>query len=436
MSKVLQLASAFSRLSCSGSCSALRAPQTPALTPSRYVNFFSKHSAEDIWKGITSVSPQGRKRGRAKGLRKLIRNLNKGQVIGVGRANIVFPGLSSNIIQGKEIVRQHQLPKDPDFDAKLAKIRDTQSSSLKSNKLTPLERGYTGSKMPGRSIGPPDPIGEQEFEGFDVKVVELKPVSHMRATVGRFRRVSVTAVCGNKNGVAGFAQGKAVDGKTAMRKAKNRSGQRLMFIERYNDHTICHDFYSQFGRTKIFAWKRPEGYGLLKCHRVIRTICELVGIKDMEAKVENATNNPSAVVKAFFLGLLRQRTPQQLSDEVKLHLVEFRKENDYCPRIVASPTEGCDESKSEKDIPDYDNYIWEGRVVLRRKKFPPFFANTQGYNQYLRVQERKRGMDAVKRTLRNEYGEIRSFLAEKYPECRPPNQIVNRMKAAEKPAES
>lgn len=41
--------------------------------------------AEKIWKGVTSVSNAGRKRGRASGNRKkMAKDLNKGQIIGVG----------------------------------------------------------------------------------------------------------------------------------------------------------------------------------------------------------------------------------------------------------------------------------------------------------------------------------------------------------------
>ena len=65
-----------------------------------------------------------------------------------------------------------------------------------------------------------------------------------------------------------------------------------------------HDFYSQFGRTKIYVKQMPEGFGLV-CHRAIRTICEVLGIKDLHAKVEGSTNLQH-IVKAFFIGLLKQ----------------------------------------------------------------------------------------------------------------------------------
>lgn len=69
--------------------------------------------ADDLWKGVTSVSNAGRKRGRGKGLMRR-KDLNRGQVIGVGKANIQWPGLSAPIIRGRELVQQQQLPEDPE----------------------------------------------------------------------------------------------------------------------------------------------------------------------------------------------------------------------------------------------------------------------------------------------------------------------------------
>lgn len=80
-------------------------------------------------------------------------------------------------------------------------------------RISPLDRGWSGSKMPGRSIGAPDPIGEDIFEGFDTKVLELKTVFNMKGNLGRKRRLSVMAITGNGKGLAGFATTKAVETK-------------------------------------------------------------------------------------------------------------------------------------------------------------------------------------------------------------------------------
>lgn len=67
---------------------------------------------------------------------------------------------------------------------------------------------------------------------------------------------------------------------------------------------MLHDFYTQFGKTKIFVRKMHEGYGLV-CHRVIIACCQAIGIKNLHAKVEGSTNVQN-IIKAFFIGLLRQ----------------------------------------------------------------------------------------------------------------------------------
>lgn len=45
---------------------------------------------------------------------------------------------------------------------KLIKLRDSMTKFRKL-KLNPIDRGWSGTKMPGRSIGAPDPIGEGKF---------------------------------------------------------------------------------------------------------------------------------------------------------------------------------------------------------------------------------------------------------------------------------
>lgn len=79
-------------------------------------------------------------------------------MIGVGKYNMVWPGLTQPIMRGKELVQQKELPEDPERDAKLIKLRDSMQGGRRV-RLSPLERGWTGGKPGGRSIGPPDPVG-------------------------------------------------------------------------------------------------------------------------------------------------------------------------------------------------------------------------------------------------------------------------------------
>jgi small subunit ribosomal protein S5 len=67
-----------------------------------------------------------------------------------------------------------------------------------------------------------------------------------------------------------------------------------------------HDFHSRFGANRIQVHKAPKGYGLV-CHRAIRSTCEIIGIKDLHAKMEmSGRKNIQNLIKAFFLGLMRQ----------------------------------------------------------------------------------------------------------------------------------
>ncbi|MPC98496.1 28S ribosomal protein S5, mitochondrial [Portunus trituberculatus] len=59
----------------------------------------------------------------------------------------------------------------------------------------------------------------------------------MTKVFGRKRRMSIFAVTGNGNGLAGFALSKATTVQDAIRKVKNRAGQKLLHVQRYNDHT-------------------------------------------------------------------------------------------------------------------------------------------------------------------------------------------------------
>lgn len=289
----------------------------------------------------------------------------------------------------------------------------------------PSERGYSGRSLPGKSIGAPDPIGDYHFEGFDTRAIEFKIVNTMRGNLGRFRRHSAFVVTGNGNGVAGFAMGKSTDPKAAIRKAKNRAGQKLMHIPICDGHTVFHDYFCQFGHTKIFVTKKPKGYGL-RTHRVIKTICQLLGIKDLHARIEGSTG-VQHIVKAFFLGLLQQKSHEQLAEEKGLYLVEFSKNTNYFPKIVGTPSKCRTLEEIPKDETlDFRQYVMNDKVVLRKKKHPPFYSEYHSYKIYLRRAEKRRSHDPIKFDLFTRYGEMRSFLSDKYPETRPGNRRMSK----------
>lgn len=117
---------------------------------------------------------------------------------------------------------------------------------------------------------------------------------------------------------------------------------------------------------------------------------------------------------------LFQKTHGEIVEDKKLHLVEMCKENGYFPNVLASPsTLRSSQDLKNDEVLDFTQYSLDGRVILKRKKFPPFYTKHKSWEIYLKKQESVRNQDLVRRYMIKEYGEIRSFLADKYPECRP-----------------
>ncbi|KAF2353865.1 Ribosomal protein S5 N-terminal [Trinorchestia longiramus] len=390
-------------------------------------NFFNKNSAQKLWKGVYSVSKQGAMKGRGRGVgRRLAKDLNRGQVLGVGPINMVWPGLNAPIVKGREVVQQQMLGPDPDRQRKLQEIRDRMGSK-RFARMDPLERGWSGTKLGGKKYGPPDPVGNDVFEGFESVCLEFKVVSHMTAR-GKRRGFSVLAVTGDGMGVVGISIGRALSAKAALLSAKNKAAQRLVQIPLYNNHTVMHDFHSQYGITEVFVRKMHEGHGLI-CHRALIAVCQMVGIKDIHVYIKGP-KNVREVVRAFFLGLTKQKTHQQLAEEKGLHVVELRPEQHHYPKLLASPVTTplrALEDISPNENLDFNSYVMGDRVMLKpvvevagtSPLLPKRGRELRGRETFLRKYKEVRNFRRASVELIGEYGDLQSFLTKKYPETAP-----------------
>ncbi|XP_066538013.1 28S ribosomal protein S5, mitochondrial [Hoplias malabaricus] len=319
----------------------------------RSSSFFNKLTAEELWRGVVADTGSGARKGRGKRTkRKLKKDLNRGQSIGEGQGGFLWPGLNAPVVKGGTL---QSFSKRGDMEqqeirAELERQRDEWDRKRKMK--IKRERGWTGNSWGGISLGPPDPGPNGEtYEDFDSRVLEVKSVFNMTAKEGRKRSISCLVAVGNGNGAAGFALGKAADRTTALRKAKNRAIHYLYYIERYNNHTIYHDIESTFKRTTLRMKKQNKGYGL-HCHRAVITMCRLIGIEDMYAKVEGSVNLLN-ITRALFQGLAKQETHQSLADRKQLNVVEFREECGPLPVVVARPQLGArKEPEPEDEVPN------------------------------------------------------------------------------------
>jgi small subunit ribosomal protein S5 len=348
-------------------------------------SFFGRSTAANVWKSVVSVSAAGKKRGRGKGTGRVIaKDFNRGQQIGVGRHKILLPGLNSPVFAAKKSVEIQDLGKNEEFQEKLQAVRSELNAFRKYREL-PIERGFSGRRAHGRHAGQPDDHNETSFEGFDSIVLMLRPIQNMTGIMGRTKSMQALVVTGNKNGLAGFGMASGKDGRAVVRHARNRATQALVYVPRFQDHTVMHDFFSRYYSTTVFVERKPKGYGI-NAHRVIRAICEMFGITDLSAEVEGVTKNQINMTKAFFLGLMNQRSYQDIANEKQLHLVDMREENFYYPEVLASP-EGP--VRSEADIAnsgenlDFTYYIYDGRVRLAKPKLKPFYVGDANWYKHL-----------------------------------------------------
>uniref|UniRef100_A0A452DI83 Small ribosomal subunit protein uS5m n=1 Tax=Bos taurus TaxID=9913 RepID=A0A452DI83_BOVIN len=312
----------------------------------RSYSFFTKLTADELWKGALAETGAGARKGRGKRTkRKRRKDLNRGQIIGEGRRGFLWPGLNAPLMKSGAIQTITQRSKEEQEKVEADMVQQREEWDRKRKMKVKRERGWSGNSWGGISLGPPDPGPN----GGSRVLVSL--TGNIYGHFGRKRSVRVLVAVGNGRGAAGFAIGKATERADAFRKAKNRAVHYLHYIERYEDHTIYHDISLTFKRTHIKMKKQPRGYGL-RCHRAITTICRLIGIKDMYAKVSGSVNMLS-LTRGLFQGLSRQETHQQLADKKSLHVVEFREECGPLPIVVASPQGALrKDPEPEDEVPD------------------------------------------------------------------------------------
>ncbi|KAI6213384.1 S5 DRBM domain-containing protein [Aphelenchoides besseyi] len=353
------------------------------------VNFFMRRTGRELWKTITSVSKAGQKKGR-RSTRQPIRPLENFYRIGSSPLKIRYPGLNAPIRTEEEpepmtVVEQtaEEVKDQVDFiHTRLEEKGKTKKRRIK-EKLYPLERGFSGPFVVGQKLGPPPSVDGVSFEDFETYCLEVKRTSHMTRVFGRVHTMSALVVTGNGNGLAGYAVGKAGIHRSmnAIAKGMSSASRKLFYVERLEDRTIYQDFYAECRNTRIFAQRRPKGFGLV-CHPRLIKICEAIGIKDLYAKVEGNTKNYLALTHAFVTGLLNQETHEQLAERTRLHVVEMSPNRNYLPEIVASPLKESvkqDEEMLPIEKLSLDDFYGEGRQPLYKEKPKPFYANTPGH---------------------------------------------------------
>ncbi|CAI4223004.1 unnamed protein product [Auanema sp. JU1783] len=352
------------------------------------VNFFMRRNQQELWKTLTSVSKSGQKKGR-RNTRQQVRPLQNFYRIGSSPMKVQYPGLNAplnvTVSEPVSVVEQDEDEAKSSLGLIRTKLEERKDTGKRRNreKLHPLERGFSGTQLVGQKLGPPPPIDQTNFDDFESFCLEVKRTSNMTKVFGRVHTMSALVITGNGNGLAGYAVGKAPIHRTttAIIDGMNMASKKLFFVDLHEGRTIYQDFYAECRNTRVFAQRRPPGFGLT-CHPRLMKICEVIGIKDIYVKVEGSTKNYLALTHAFITGLLNQESHQKLAERKGLHVVEMSPSRHFLPQIVASPILTPLKEEDELDELDrlnLDDFYGEGRYPLRKPKQLPFYANTPGH---------------------------------------------------------
>jgi len=118
---------------------------------------------------------------------------------------------------------------------------------------------------------------------------------------GRRLRFRAVVIVGDKKGKVGLGVSKGIDVAQAINKATRLAKKNVISIAILED-TIPYEVSAKFGAAKILLKPQKKGRGLV-AGGALRTICELVGIKNISgkrlSKTKNKINNAQATLKAL-----------------------------------------------------------------------------------------------------------------------------------------
>jgi small subunit ribosomal protein S5 len=141
---------------------------------------------------------------------------------------------------------------------------------------------------------------QEANDGIDSKLLDLARVTRV---TGGGKRMSFRAVvvAGDKKSKIGIGIDKGRDVSQAIEKATARAKKNMINIV-IVDGTIPHQVEAKMGPARILLKPQKKGRGLV-AGGAVRTICDLVGIKNISSKIlsgsKNKLNNARATMEAL-----------------------------------------------------------------------------------------------------------------------------------------
>nr|KAF6329090.1 mitochondrial ribosomal protein S5 [Pipistrellus kuhlii] len=153
----------------------------------RSYSFFTKLTADELWKGALAETGAGARKGRGKRTkRKRRKDLNRGQIIGEGHSGFLWPGLNVPLMKDGAMQTIAQRSKEEQEKVEADMFQQREEWDRKRKMKVKRERGWSGNTWGGVSLGPPDPGPNGErYDDFDTRILEVLPLG--KPLIGRTR---------------------------------------------------------------------------------------------------------------------------------------------------------------------------------------------------------------------------------------------------------
>lgn len=167
----------------------------------------------------------------------------------------------------------------------------------------------TGSRLSGRTLGHGGARGGARRSGgdrervrpeYDQKMLNIRRVARVVAGGRRFS-FSVLIAIGNRKGMVGVGLGKAGDTALAIEKATKDAKKHMITIKRTSNNSITQQIESKYSSALIVL--RPAPRKGLIAGSAVRSVLELAGITDVNAKILSGSKNKLNIAQATIKAL-------------------------------------------------------------------------------------------------------------------------------------
>jgi|TARA_B110000093_G_scaffold94221_1_gene101759 small subunit ribosomal protein S5 len=148
-------------------------------------------------------------------------------------------------------------------------------------------------------------------EKWSERVVQISRVTKV-CKGGKKLSFRAVVVIGNEMGQVGVGVGKADDVINAITKGITDAKRHLIYVELTKTKTISHLTIGHFGACRALVRPASQGTGVI-AGSSIRTVLELVGIKNILAKQLGSSNNILNNARATICALQNLKTPAKVA---------------------------------------------------------------------------------------------------------------------------